>query len=140
MDAISDEFDRADSDDEPIDEFAAPTLDIEIDVTFLKKRFVALHLREPLAKEIERAERELAVREPTAYHFRKYQMQMIASVAHVPIEVVGELPASSLRRAWDFLARKLGLDTPPTGETSSQTSPDFGDGDRMTPGASTARN
>ena len=140
MDAITDEFDRAADDDEPIDEFAAPTLDIEIDVTFSKKRFEVLHLREPKAKEIERAERQLATKDPTAHHFRKYQMDMIAAVAGVPIEVVGEIPASALRKAWDFLARKLGIDTPPNGETSSRTSPDFGDGDRMTLGNSMARN
>jgi len=141
MDAITDEFDRAiPEDEEPVDELAAPTLDIEIDVMFMKKRFEVLHLREPKAKEIERAERELATRDPTAHHFRKYQMQMIAAVAGVPIEVVGEIAASQLRKAWDFLARKLAIDTPPTGETSSPTSPGFGDGDLMTRGTSTARN
>jgi hypothetical protein len=109
MDAIVDQFDAA-TPDEP------NTLDIEIDVVFQRKPFTSLHLREPLAKEIERAERELNVASATPYHFRRYQMTLIAQVAKVPIEVVGELPNSQLRRAWDFLRRQLDADTPEIGE------------------------
>ena len=35
------------------------TLDMDIDVTFQKKRFTSLHLEEPTAKQLERAEIEL---------------------------------------------------------------------------------
>lgn len=108
--ALVEQFDAA----LPEDELPA-TIDIEIDVEFSKKRFTTLHLREPLAKEMERAERELNVAQPTAYHFRRYQMQMIASVAKVPLEVVGELPNSIVRRAWSFLQKTLDNVTPEIG-------------------------
>jgi hypothetical protein len=111
MDAIVDQFDAAPAANEPA------TLDIEIDVVFQKKPFTFLHLREPLAKEIERAERELNMQNPTPYNFRRYQMTLIAQVAKVPMEVIGELPNSTLRRCWDFLRRQLDNDTLEIGET-----------------------
>lgn len=111
MDALVNQFDAA---EEAEPELPA-TLDIEIDVVFQKKPFSTLHLREPKAKEIERAERELSVQNPTPYHFRRYQMTLIAQVAKVPPEVVGELTNSQLRRAWDFLRQLLDADTPETG-------------------------
>jgi len=118
MDAIIDQFDDAISTDEDA-AGSPPTLDIEIDVTFQKKRFEVLHLREPKAKEVERAEREL-VRDALPHHFRLYQMRMIALVAQVPIEVVGELSHSQVMEAWRFLFSKLEPTIPRTGETSSE--------------------
>ena len=115
--AIINRFDAADPPpDEAPDEQPA-TLDIEIDVNFQKRQFSALHLREPKAKEMEKAEREINVAAPTAWHFRKYQMALIAAVAAVPIEVVGELSASQVKRAWDFLERQLQRTIRGTGET-----------------------
>lgn len=114
MDALVDQFDAAD----PIGDNPA-VLDIEIDITVDKKRFTTLHLREPKAKEIERAERELNTQTPTPWHFRKYQMVLIAQVAKVPDEVVGELTNTQLRAAWSFLQRRLEPDSPETGETLS---------------------
>jgi hypothetical protein len=113
MDAIVDQFDAADPDasDDP------RTLDIEIDVTFQKRRFTTLHLQEPKAKQMERAEMELNVANATPYHFRRYQIALIATVAKVPTEVVGELPNSQLRRAWSFLRDLLDETTPEIGET-----------------------
>jgi hypothetical protein len=115
MDAITDQFDAADpgTGEDP------NTLVMDIDVTFQKKRFTTLHLQEPKAKQIERAELELNVASPTPYHFRRYQIAMIAQVAKVPIEVVGELTNTQLRAAWAFLRAKLEPDTPETGATSS---------------------
>jgi tail assembly chaperone E/41/14-like protein len=107
----------APDEDTEIDERTLPSLDIDIDVTFQKKRFTVLHLREPKAKEVERAERELTEK-TQPYHVRLYQARLIAQVAEVPIEVIGELPYSTVTRAWRFLARKLGIDSPETGETS----------------------
>jgi len=121
MDALVDQFDAADPDkvEDQIED--PPVLDLDIDVTVQKKRFTVLHLREPKAKEIERAERELNTVNATPYHFRRYQMAMIAQVAKVPEEVVGELTNTQLRAAWNFLRAKLEPDTPETGETSSPT-------------------
>jgi len=114
MDALVDQFDAAEP--EATDEFPA-TMDIEIDVEFQKKRFTTLHLREPKAKEMERAERELNMANPTTYNFRRYQIAMIAAVAKVPIEVIGELPNSTVRSAWGFLRKVLDGDTREIGET-----------------------
>jgi len=96
------------------------TLDMEIDVTFQKKRFTNLHLEEPTGKQLEKAELELNVRDPTAYMFRRYQIALIAAVAKVPREVVLELRNSQLKEAFDFLSAIL-KDTPEDGENSSQT-------------------
>jgi hypothetical protein len=116
MDALVDQFDAA----EPEQQIEDPaTLDIDIDVTFQKKHFTTLHLLEPKAKQLERAEMELNTSSPTPYHFRRYQIALIAQVAKVPTEVIGELPNSQLRAAWNFLRAKLESDTPETGETSS---------------------
>ena len=116
MDALSDRFDAAEPDETQI--AADPNvLDLDIDVTFQKKHFTTLHLQEPKAKQIERAEMELNNANPTAYHFRRYQIAMIAQVAKVPIEVVGELTNTQLRAAWGFLRAKLEPDTPETGAT-----------------------
>lgn len=112
MDALVDQFDAA----EPQDTDPS-VLDIEIDITVNKRRFTVLHLEEPKAKQIERAERELNTQSPTPYHFRRYQMALIAQVAKVPDEVVGELTNTQLRAAWDFLRAKLEPDSPETGET-----------------------
>lgn len=100
MDAFSDEFDATVSEDEPL----ARTLDMDIDVTFQKKRFTTLHLEEPTAKQMERAELELNHPNPTAYMFRRYQIALVAAVAQVPREVVLELRSSQLAEAFDFLA------------------------------------
>ena len=115
MDALVDQFDAAEPEQQTED--LPPTLDMEIDVTFQKKHFTVLHLEEPKAKQIERAERELNAVNITAWHFRKYQMALIAQVAKVPDDVVGELTNTQLRAAWNFLRVKLEGNIPETGET-----------------------
>lgn len=85
----------------------ARTLDMDIDVTFQKKRFTSLHLGEPTAKQLERAELELNTANPTAYTMRRYQIALVASVAQVPREVILELKFSQLNEAFDFLADLL---------------------------------
>jgi hypothetical protein len=84
-------------------------LDLEIDVTFQKRRFTSLHLEEPTILAIERAERMLNVPPPaiTALHIRQYQIELVAAVAKVPREVVLELRHSELTRAFDFLSGLL---------------------------------
>ena len=113
MDALIDQFDAAAS-DPPIEELPV-FLDIPIDITIDKKRFTVLHLEEPKAKHVERAERELNTQSPTPWHFRRYQMAMIAQVAKVPDQLVGELTNTQLREAWDFLRVKLEPVSPETG-------------------------
>ena len=108
MDAITNEYDA--SQDGP------RTLDMDIDVTFQKKRFVSLHLEEPTAKQLERAEIELNTANPTAYTMRRYQIALVAAVAQVPREVVLELRHSQLTEAFNFLAELL-APSPKDGET-----------------------
>jgi len=118
-----------------------PTFEMEIDIEFAKKRFTSVTFSEPRAKHIEKAERELNVPgDPTAYHFRKYQLAMIAAVGKLPTEVVGEFTNSQVKKAWAFLAAKLREGILPIGAMSSPISQGFGDGDPSTPGSSTERN
>jgi hypothetical protein len=44
-------------------------------------------------------------------------MALIAQVAKVPDELVGELTNTQLRAAWNFLRAKLEPDSPEIGET-----------------------
>jgi hypothetical protein len=101
MDAITSEFETIG--EEPI----ARTLDMDIDVTFQKKRFTSLHLEEPTGKQLERAEIELNTANPNAYTMRRYQIALIASVAGVPREVVLELKFTQINEAFDFLSELL---------------------------------
>lgn len=105
-------FDVQQEDDEPPN-----THDMDIDVTFQKKRFTLLHLEEPTGKQLERAEMELNTREPTAYQMRRYQIALIAAVAQVPREVVLELKESQITEAFDFLADLRARNSRKDGET-----------------------
>jgi hypothetical protein len=110
MDAIAGEFETG-------EEEALPrTLDMDIDITFQKKRFTSLHFEEPTAKQLERAELELNSANPTAYMMRRYQIALVSAVAQVPREVVLELRSSQLNEAFDFLAELL-APSPKDGET-----------------------
>jgi hypothetical protein len=86
------------------DEATPLVLDMEIDVTFQKKRFTSLHLEEPTGKQLERAELEINTPNPTAYSMRRYQISLIAAVAGVPREVVLELKQSQIEAAFSFLS------------------------------------
>lgn len=109
MDAITGEF-ATGEDEQP------RTLDIDIDVTFQKKRFTTLHLEEPTGKQLERAEVELNQVNQTPYTIRRYQIMLIAQVAQVPREVVLELRESEIMRAFDFLEQRR-RDSQATGAT-----------------------
>jgi Phage tail assembly chaperone proteins, E, or 41 or 14 len=97
MDAIA--FDH-----DPDEATPERTRDMDIDVTFQKKRFTTLHLEEPTGKQLERAEQELNTVNPTAYMMRRYQISLIAAVAQVPREVVLELKQSQIEDAFSFLS------------------------------------
>jgi hypothetical protein len=112
MDVFSDEFDATVSEDEPLPR----TLDMDIDVTFQKKRFTTLHLEEPTAGQMERAELEVNTATPTPYTLRRFQIALIAGVAKVPREVVLQLRNSEVRDAFDFLSALL-APTPKDGGT-----------------------
>jgi hypothetical protein len=101
MDVITNEFDADEGESYP------RTLDMDIDVTFQKKRFTSLHFEEPTAKQLEKAEIELNTSQPNAYMMRRYQIALVAAVAQVPRDVVLELKYSELNRAFSFLSGLL---------------------------------
>lgn len=129
--SLAAQFDDA----EPIEEAPLTELDIEIDVTFQKKRFTSLHLEEPTIANIERAERQLNVPPPqiSAYHIRQYQIELVAAVAKVPREVVLALKEHELDRAMGFLT-DIRERNQRTASTSSPMSLGGGAGGRGTAG------
>jgi hypothetical protein len=111
-------------------------LDLEIDppIEFLKKRFTTLHLEEPTALQMQRAEFEIA-EASNMFTLRRYQIKLVAEVAGVPREVVERMRISQVGEAFRFLEPYTPLFRL-TGTTLSPTSRAGGDGDRMTPGDS----
>lgn len=109
------------------------TMDMEIDVMFHAQRVTRLHLQEPTGGQYERAVQELAPG-PNAYTLERFKITLIAQVAKVDRSVVLGMRKSQIEEAFNFLS-DLWRDGPETGETSSQTLADGGDGDRTTDGA-----
>lgn len=89
--------------------------EMEIDVHFQKKHFTRLVLKEPNGKQLLKAEQYLT-NQPSPGSLRKYQIELIAAVARVPVEVVEEMPYSQLEEAFAFLGELLSR-SPPTGGT-----------------------
>ena len=108
------------------------TLDMDIDVMFHAQRITRLHLEEPTGGQYERAVQELAPG-PNAYTLERFKVSLIANVAKVDRSVVLGMRKSQIEEAFGFLS-SLFRDGLATGETSSQMSPDGGDGDHTTDG------
>lgn len=127
--SIADEFDNAEPAERPRE------IDIELDppITVDKKQFTRLHLKEPTALQIQRAEFEIAGG-ANHHNLRKYQIALVAFVAAVPVEVVQRIRITELGEAWSFLEPFTPLYRL-TGESLWRTLPDGGAGDRMMPGA-----
>jgi hypothetical protein len=105
MDALTDQMDRALADDEP-----PRTLDIEFADPIIgsnNQRYDGLHLVEPTANQIERAEQELAG-QMNVHALRKYQIALVSQCAGVPRDVVGKMKISQVKRASDFLSVFIG--------------------------------
>lgn len=111
---------------------APRTKDIDIDVMFHAQRVTRLHLQEPTGGQYERAVQELAPG-PNAYTLERFKITLIAQVAKVDRSVVLGMRKSQIEDAFNFLS-SLWRDGQETGGTSSQMSPDGGDGDRTTDG------
>jgi hypothetical protein len=95
----------------------ARTLDIEIDppVDANGRTWTMLHLEEPTARMIERAEAELAGA-VNMHTMRKYQIALVSQCSGAPRAVVEQMRISQVREAADFLSSFIAAG-PPTGET-----------------------
>jgi hypothetical protein len=94
-----------------ISEDAFPhTKDIDIDppLDVNGKTYNTLHLSEPTARMVERAESELAG-QMTVHTLRKYQIALVSQGAGVPRQVVEQMRISQVREAADFLSSFIGV-------------------------------
>ena len=107
-------------------------LDIDPPIEYLKKHFTTLHLVEPTALQVQRAEFEIAAGS-NMFTLRRYQIKLIAEVAAVPREVVEKMRISQMEEAWRFLEPYTPLFRL-TGNTLSPILPASTGGDQKTPG------
>jgi len=93
------------------------TLDLEIEppLDVNGKTYSTLHLEEPTARMVERAESELGGN-MTVHTLRKYQIALVSHGAAVPRAVIEQMRISQVRQAADFLSSFIG-DGPATGES-----------------------
>lgn len=90
-------------------------IDIEPPLEVNGKTYSSLHLEEPTARMVERAEAELAGN-MSVHSLRKYQIALVSQGAAVPRAVIEQMRISQVREAADFLSSFIGAG-PPTGET-----------------------
>jgi Phage tail assembly chaperone proteins, E, or 41 or 14 len=90
------------------------TLDLEIDppIEANGKTYSSLHLEEPTARMVERAEAEMAAG-MTVHTLRKYQIALVSQGSGFPRAVIEQMRISQVRTAADFLSRFIadGLQT-----------------------------
>jgi hypothetical protein len=98
-------------DDEP------RTMDLEIDppIEVNNRTYSTLHLEEPTAQMVERAEAELAGA-MSVHALRKYQISLVSQGSKTPRAVVERMRISQVREAADFLSSFIG-GGPATGES-----------------------
>jgi hypothetical protein len=99
----------------PVDPPRVRDFDLDPPIEFNKKPFTRLHLEEPTARMVERAEQELAQGANT-YTMRRYSVTLVAQTARVPREVVEMMRIKQVEECFDFLAGLLSPG-PPTGAT-----------------------
>lgn len=92
------------------------TLDIELDppIDFNGKTYTTLHLEEPTAQMVERAEAELL--QMNVHTLRKHQIALVSQGSQTPRAVIERMRISQVREAADFLSSFIG-GGPQTGET-----------------------
>jgi hypothetical protein len=85
------------------------TLDIEIDppLEVNGKTYNSLHLEEPTARMVERAESELGAA-MTVHSLRKYQIALVSQGSGAPRAVIEQMRISQVREAADFLSSFIG--------------------------------
>ena len=85
------------------------SMDIEIDppIDFNNKTYESLHLEEPTARMVERAESELAANF-NVHTLRKYQISLVCQATGTPRQVVEQMRISQLKKASDFLSSFIG--------------------------------
>ncbi|HSR78764.1 MAG TPA: phage tail assembly protein [Xanthobacteraceae bacterium] len=84
-------------------------LDIELDppIEWNNKTYETLHLEEPTAHMVERAEQELAGN-MSVHALRKYQIALVSHASGQPRQVIERMRISQVREAADFLSRFIG--------------------------------
>jgi hypothetical protein len=114
MDAMTPDEDLG---EQGTEEEAPRTMEIDIDppITFAKKEFTRLYLKEPTMAQQANAEKELG-NQPNPYTVRRFQIALVAGVAKVPREVVEQMRVSQIEAATVFLGA-LSSAGPRTGET-----------------------
>lgn len=93
------------------------TLELDLDppIEANGRSYASLHLEEPTARMVERAEAELAAG-VTVHALRKYQIALVSQASGLPRAVVEQMRISQVREAADFLSAFIG-GGPATGET-----------------------
>jgi hypothetical protein len=107
-------------------------VEIEPPIEFMKKQFTTLHLVEPTALQMQRANAELSDGQ-NMFTLLRYRIRLVAEVSATPREVIERMRISQVEEAFRFLEPFTPL-FHLTGLHLSPTSPGSGDGDRMTPG------
>lgn len=117
-----------------------PELDIEIDppIEYLKKQFTTLHLVEPTALQMQRANQEIAA-DTNHFTLLRYRIRLVAENTGTPREVIEKMRISQVEEAFRFLEPFTPL-FHLTGQSLSPILPGSGDGGRMTPGDSPGLN
>jgi hypothetical protein len=82
-----------------------PALDLVLDppIKVGGKTYDGLHLREPTARMVARAEKELGGGVVTLYTLRRYQIALLSRAAGVPRAVILAMPVRQLIDAMSFL-------------------------------------
>ena len=106
----ADAFDAGDDDREP------RTLTIHLDppIEVNGRTFTELHLEEPTAQMVERAEAELAGN-MSVHALRKYQIAFVSQGSKTPRAVIERMRITQVKEAADFLSSFLGSGGPETG-------------------------
>jgi hypothetical protein len=91
------------------DDDAPRTLDMIIDppIEWNNNTYESLHLEEPTAHQVERAESELAG-SVNVHALRKYQIALVSQSSGLPRQVVERMRISQVREASDFLSTFIG--------------------------------
>jgi hypothetical protein len=91
------------------DDDAPRTLDMVIDppIEWNNNTYESLHLEEPTAQQVERAESELAG-QVSMHTMRKYQIALVSQCSGLNRQVVERMRISQVREAADFLSTFIG--------------------------------
>jgi hypothetical protein len=96
-----------DSEQRPVDESRIKDIEIDPPIEVNGKTYDVLHLEEPTAQMIERAEQELSGA-MSVHALRKYQISLVSLGSKTPRAVVERMRISQVKEAADFLSSFIG--------------------------------